>query len=249
MSANALYDQVVAVLAKPFPPDDVQWKPQSTSRDRKRALAVAYVGSRTYSERLDEAIAAVGGCEPWEKRLEILDMGDRVAAICHLTIAGVTRSGDGECVKTAGKGVEPNAVTSASAQAFKRANAEHGLGRYLYKLPKVWVDYDRARRSITSQSLAQLKRMLETGEHPGGNGKKDARAVVVHVGDKHKGKTLGQIATEDPSYIEWLKDNWQWDEGRRAAAAIWAWLEQQKAEARQPQALPRAQPEAAAAMS
>jgi hypothetical protein len=258
MSANTLYDQVTKILERPFAPDDVQWKPQSTSRDKKRALAVAYVDPRIYISRLDEAVAQVEGCPPWEKRLEIHDMGDRVAAICHLTIAGVKRSGDGECVKAAGKGTEPNAVTSASAQAFKRANVEHGLGRYLYGIPKVWVDYDESKRSITPQSLAQLKRMLETGEQPGGgngrggqashrparnqashraahsdgeqdgNGRKDARAIILQMGDKHKGKTLGQIAVEDPGYIKWLSENWRWDEGRKAAEAIWGWIEKQQ---------------------
>jgi hypothetical protein len=256
MSANRLYDQAVAILSQPFAPDEVQWKPQATSRDRDRALAVAYVDPRLYTRRLDEAVAAIEGCEPWEKRLEIHDMGDRVAAICHLTIAGVTRSGDGECVKTADRGVEPNAVTSASAQAFKRANVEHGLGRYLYSIPKVWVDYDERRRSITSQALAQLERMLETGEapscgrgdrgagsarashrpaHTGGtgdaNGKRDARAIIVKMGEKHWGKTLGQIALEDPDYIAWLKDNWRWEEGRKAATAIWHWIEAQQSAA------------------
>ncbi len=259
MSANTLYDQVTKILERPFAPADVQWKPQTTSRDKKRALAVPYVDPRVYTNRLDEAVAQVEGCPPWEKRLEIHDMGDRVAVICHLTIAGVTRSGDGECVKTAGKGVEPNAVTSASAQAFKRANVEHGLGRYLYSVPKVWVDYDQAKRSITPQSLAQLKRMLETGEAPsngsggqashrpahsqashrparsgngaqGGNGK-DARAIIVKMGSKHRGKTLGQIATEDPEYIRWLSENWRWEEGRKAAEAIWGWIEKQQSAA------------------
>ena len=130
-ATSTLYSQVADILGRPFAPEDVQWKPQSVSRDKKRALAVAYVDPRVYIGRLDEAVAQIEGCPPWEKRLEIHDMGDRVAAICHLTIAGVTRSGDGECIKAAGKGVEQNAVTSASAQAFKRANVEHGLGRYL----------------------------------------------------------------------------------------------------------------------
>ena len=226
---NEQYLAVKAELERPFDPALVRWKPQATSRDGKRALAVAYVDARTYARRLDEAEGLVPGCEPWQKRLEVLDLGDRVGAVCHLTVAAVTRFGDGECLKNSGRKVEPNAVTSASAQAFKRACVAFGLGRYLYGLPEVWVDYDPTRGCITAQSLARLRRMLETGEVPGGGVPRDARAVIVRVGDKHRGKSLGDIAIQDPEYVHWLAENWNWAEGRRAAGAIWRWLQQQAA--------------------
>lgn len=214
-------------LERPFDLELVRWKPQTTSGDKKRALAVAYVDVRVYARRLDEAVGLVPGCEPWQKRLEVLDLGDRVGAVCHLTVAGVTRYGDGECLKNSGRKAEPNAVTGASAQAFKRACVAFGLGRYLYGLPKVWVDYDQAKGSIAPQSLAHLRRMLETGEVVGGHVPRDARAVIVRVGDKHRGKSLGDIAVQDPNYVRWLAENWNWAEGRRAAAAMWRWLQQQ----------------------
>ena len=56
--------------------------------------------------------------------------------------------------RTAGTGesdaVDENAITSAEAQAFKRAATRFGLGRYLYDLPKnQWVPYDDTSRRIT----------------------------------------------------------------------------------------------------
>jgi hypothetical protein len=42
-------------------------------------------------------------------------------------------------------------------QAFKRACAAFGLGRYRYNLPKPWVDEDQSRRQIKDPSgAAQL---------------------------------------------------------------------------------------------
>jgi hypothetical protein len=74
---------------------------------------------------------------------------------CRLTIAGVTRSDVGECDLS-----DENAFTSAKAQAFKRACAAFGLGRYLYDLPKQWVEYDAQHRCITDAALTQLTNSL-----------------------------------------------------------------------------------------
>ncbi len=43
---------------------------------------------------------------------------------------------------------EENAATEAYSQAFRRACAQVGLGRYLYDLPKAWVPYDPQKRAI-----------------------------------------------------------------------------------------------------
>jgi hypothetical protein len=37
---------------------------------------------------------------------------------------------------------DPNALTSAEAQAFKRACSNFGLGRYFYSFAEMWVDLD-----------------------------------------------------------------------------------------------------------
>jgi hypothetical protein len=236
---NETYMAIKAELEKPFDPALVQWKPGATTKDKKRAMAMPYVESRPYMDRLDEAAPG-----QWEDDIELSEFPDRVGATVRLTVAGVTHTGDGECLLSTGKGAEQNAVTSATSQAFKRACAKHGLGRYLYGLPRMRMDYDAQKRRFTPDALAGLQRMLATGEYPEGNGSsargsglhdgsgngkgRDARAIIVQMGDKHKGKTLGQIATEDPGYIEWLSKNWRWEEGRQAATAIWQYLQSQQ---------------------
>lgn len=48
------------------------------------------------------------------------------------------------------------AGTAAEAQAFKRACAMFGLGRYLYNLPSLWVEYDAEHKRFTDKAKARL---------------------------------------------------------------------------------------------
>jgi hypothetical protein len=78
--------------------------------------------------------------------------GDRI--VCHLTINGVTRSSTGEPDSQSEK--SEIAGTAAEAQAFKRACAMFGLGRYLYNLPTVWCEFDSERKQFTEQGKGRL---------------------------------------------------------------------------------------------
>jgi hypothetical protein len=72
-----------------------------------------------------------------QKRDKIIQTG-KVLVTCTLTIARLgTHSGSGEQWAD-----EQNAMTSAEAQAFKRAASCFGLGRYLYNLTETWVPLD-----------------------------------------------------------------------------------------------------------
>lgn len=129
--------QIVEALSEPFPSKYVEWKPQQVSKDGTKALAAAYVDARRYQERLDLV------CPDWSSKIELLADG-RVAKVA-LTIAGVTREDVGEADPS-----DPNTVTTAVAQAFKRACAAFGLGRYLYFLPLDWCDYDPQRKKLVN---------------------------------------------------------------------------------------------------
>ena len=165
------WEQVLDGLRVPFAVEVVAWKPQTISRERKRCLAVPYVDTQPYQERLDQV------CPEWQDDYaiwfsdpqEALGRGGEKRVIsgkvfvkCRLTIAEHTRTDVGECELT-----DENALTSAKAQAFKRACAAFGLGRYLYDLPKAWVDYD-AERGITEVELKKLEGLLRrfTETHP-----------------------------------------------------------------------------------
>jgi len=50
---------------------------------------------------------------------------------------------------------DQNAATRAEAQAFKRACACFGLGRYLYDLATMWVDLDQYNRPLSTPNLPE----------------------------------------------------------------------------------------------
>lgn len=124
-------------LCKPFPLRLIEVKPGATTKDKTRALALSYVDARAYQTRLDR----LAGVEGWSVAYQPL--GER-AILCRLTILGITKEDVGE---TSDAG-DPNAWTSATMQAFKRACACFGLGRYLYSLPSVWADYDQQKKVV-----------------------------------------------------------------------------------------------------
>lgn len=219
MSEKALAD-VQRELSKPFSTKVVQWRPGKTNREKTRAMALAYVDLREYQARLDEVVPGA-----WEVR--VAPIGEGVLKI-SLTIMGHTREDVGEASPE-----DENTYTSAFAQGFKRACAAFGLGRYLYRLPKPWVDYDRDRRVLLETPILPEWAVPEeerswyfatrggsitpTAEAPApndeaargkaqanGNGKgQDPATVVIRFG-KHRGKTLGQILAEDAGYLRWL---------------------------------------------
>ena len=131
------WDELYAQLCQPFDERDLRYRAGAVSRDKTKAQALPYVEPRVYEDRLNQLVPGDWSVtfDPW---------GDQ-RIICRLTIHGVTRSSTGEASDS------PDAIagTSAEAQAFKRACAKFGLGRYLYAIAPTWTDYDPNTRKIT----------------------------------------------------------------------------------------------------
>jgi hypothetical protein len=130
------WTELTRALSEPFDETDIKYRAGAISRDKTRAQALPYADPRVYEDRLNALVPGAWEVEfePWgETRI-----------ICRLTIHGVTRSSTGE----SGDGPEAVAGTAAEAQAFKRACAKFGLGRYLYSLEAPWVDYDAEKRQL-----------------------------------------------------------------------------------------------------
>jgi len=143
-------NQILKLLALPFHPSQVTWRPGAVNADLDKALAVAHVDLRAYQNRLDEVCGLDWAVShtPWGERI-----------ICHLTINGITRSSTGEPDSDdLGHGTGGN---SAMVTAFKRACAMFGLGRYLNNLPSIWVEYDAEARRFTEKSRARLQGVIE----------------------------------------------------------------------------------------
>lgn len=132
-------------LAEPFDESDIKYRAGAVSRDKTKAIALAYAEPRIYEDRLNQLV-------PGDWQVTFQPWGEN-RIICHLTIHSITRSSTGE----SGDSNPDIAGTSAEAQAFKRACTKFGLGRYLYSLPTQWVDYDAKTKQLTEPPTAPLR--------------------------------------------------------------------------------------------
>lgn len=138
-------NHILTELNKPFHPSRVTWRPKALTGMKDKALAETHVDVRAYQNRLDETCGMDWSVSylPWDDRI-----------ICHLTIGGVTRSSTGEADNDAER--ECRGAAAAEEQAFKRACAMFGLGRYLYNLPTVWMEYDVEQERFTEKAKVRL---------------------------------------------------------------------------------------------
>ncbi len=128
-------------LAQPFAAHEVKWKAQVVRGNR--ALSVAYVDARLVEDRLDQ----VFGVDGWQDAYHVLPNNN---VICKLRV----RIGEEWIEKSdvGGQSDQPDEgdrMKSAFSDALKRAAVKLGIGRYLYRLPHQWVDYDPQTRQIT----------------------------------------------------------------------------------------------------
>ncbi len=124
-------------LSDPFAPDDLEWKPGATTRDKKKGLAMAYITARAVQERLDEVFTPGG----WKNEFRA---GPDGGVICRIYF----KNDDGDWVwrEDGADNTDVEAVKGGLSNAMKRAGAALGIGRYLYKLPQQWVPLDERGR-------------------------------------------------------------------------------------------------------
>jgi hypothetical protein len=140
-------EELLAELEIPFPVDQVLWRVANTANNRTRGQVVPYADPRAYTDRLNALVSPQG----WTRSYETVTMNNitrtkrnaeivtgKILVTCTVTIEGLgTHSGTGEEWAD-----EDNAMTSAEAQAFKRACSCFGLGRYFYDFDAPWIGID-----------------------------------------------------------------------------------------------------------
>jgi hypothetical protein len=124
----------LADLKKPFLPDLISWRIGSTTKDKSKGMALAYIDARTVMQRLDE----VCGPENWQ--CDYPHAGQKT--VCRIGI----KVGDEWIWKANGAGdSDIEAEKGALSDAFKRAAVLWGIGQYLYDLDSPWVRLDTKR--------------------------------------------------------------------------------------------------------
>jgi hypothetical protein len=139
-------ENLLAALAAVFDPKEVKWLPRMVQGNR--ALAMAYVDARTIQDRLDQVLGAAG----WQDDYDVRDDGN---VVCRLKL----RIGSEWITKVdvGGPSEQPDGgdrLKAAFSDALKRAAVKFGVGRYLYRLPAQWADYDtKAKRFSKTPQL------------------------------------------------------------------------------------------------
>src|SRR5579863_1854035 len=211
----------LARLEEPFASKDVKWLVAATSKDGRKGRVTPYADPRAYTDRLNLVFTASG----WTREYTVQTLAPitrlkndkpiqtgKVLVTCVVSIPGVgAHSG---CVEEWAE--DPNALTSAEAQAFKRACSNFGLGRYFYNFAEMWVELDEYKRprqipTLPSWALPEIERRVavqngalrketDTGTSPAQKGPLDASVTSTiegsrrDLGQKLYGNILGSVA-------------------------------------------------------
>jgi hypothetical protein len=150
-------------LSAPFPPEVVSWRVGSTTGDKKKGLALAYIDARDVMQRLDTLV----GPENWQNKYSHANG----KTVCDIGI----RCGQEWVWKADGAGdSDIEAEKGALSDAFKRAAVRWGIGRYLYSIESIWVELNE-RKQIQDSELPKLRRLLA--------GEKASKKDVKQPGD------------------------------------------------------------------
>jgi hypothetical protein len=147
-------------LGAPFPAEAIHWKPQKVSFQGNRALAVPYLDAREVAQRLDEVVGPLG----WQVVHQTL--GDQLVTGIGIRDpatgcwawkwdSGFVGRREGEDEGEAGGADarrrsedEEKSRKGTLSDGLKRAAVLWGIGRYLYRLSKVWVAYDGKAKTL-----------------------------------------------------------------------------------------------------
>jgi hypothetical protein len=178
---------VLKQLSAPFDLREIKWRVTNTGDQGRRGAVNPYADPRAYKDRLNSLFSPNGWSESYEvtvvehsirrKGGQAEMITGKILVTCKVSIPGVgEHSGTGEEWSDA-----ECAMTSADAQAFKRACSSFGLGRYLYSIPEQWVKLDQKKRPL------EIPKLPDWAKPNGGNRQATGQQST---GPQQKGEVL-----------------------------------------------------------
>ena len=125
-------------LARPFEPKRLHWRVGATSKDKKKAIALAYIDARDVMKRLDDVMG-----DDWQCKYSHIQDG---IVICEI---GLLINNEWRWRSNGAGDTNVEAEKGKLSDAFKRAAVLWGVGRYLYSLPNTWVEIDQYKKLKT----------------------------------------------------------------------------------------------------
>lgn len=175
-------------LTKPWSKSEVKWRVGSLTKDKKKALPLAYVDARTVMQRLDDVL----GAENWQDRYEF--HGDRV--ICYLSIKV-----DEWITKADGAGdTNVEGEKGGISDAFKRAAVKWGMGRELYDIKCRYMPVDEY-KNLVGDPWQYVIHKDKVEEPPVDDGQRKAyqwaNQFMLKLDDAASGQEVLDMQTED----------------------------------------------------
>jgi hypothetical protein len=157
----SLTKEDIALLSQPFDEKTIGIKVQSFSRDKTKAMLVAYVQHTDCYTRIEQVDPA------WEfqvissQKMDIFNhsgekVDERISVRGKLTIKGSSRENAGE------GGDEKSAISDC----IKRCSMLFGVGRYLYDSEGVWVEYNDSRDKFRSWTFQDYRNAMRRDQAP-----------------------------------------------------------------------------------
>lgn len=138
---------IMEALQAPFDPADIEWRVGSTTGDKTKGLALAYVTNRAIQNRLDDVVGPFG----WQN--EFREWKEQ-SQLC-----GISIKFEGEWITKWDGADDSNqeATKGGLSDSMKRAAYQWGIGRYLYKLPQQWVEIEPRGKSFAIKKGCEPK--------------------------------------------------------------------------------------------
>lgn len=125
-------------LCRPFASEEIDWRIGSTTKDKTKGMALAYMDARAVMDRLD----GVCGPDGWQCNYT---PGVNGSIVCNI---GVRMPGGEWIWKADGAGAtDVEGEKGMLSDALKRAAVRWGVGRYLYEMKSPWVALEAAGNS------------------------------------------------------------------------------------------------------
>lgn len=199
----------ITPLFAPFDPSVIKWRAGATTKDKSKALGLAYVDARDVMERFDEAFGPAG----WQDSYYVIDSAKSVVQ-CNITAVYEEEDAEGHLhyrsvTKTDvgypnGTG-DDEPFKSAYSDAFKRCAVKFGVGRDLYDTEAMWLPYDEGSRRITAfPQYVVGKGWVAPGQSPAPKPAAPAKPAVALASDAMRKKVFA-LASEAGLGHEQLK--------------------------------------------
>ena len=135
-------------LQAPFEASEIEWRVGSTTADKSKGLALAYVTNRAIQNRLDDLFGVFGWRNEYREWKES-------SQLCGISIWSDERK---EWITKWDGASDSNmeATKGGLSDAMKRAAYQWGIGRYLYNLPAVWMPLKQQGKSYVIDGLPKL---------------------------------------------------------------------------------------------